>query len=167
MHANGFSLVREIVARSSYTYSSPCPWSTTSTQTLGRVLVEPTRIYVAQVLPVCRRGLIKGLSHITGGGFIENVPRVLPGDLGCVIDVSTWPWPDVFRWLKTQGGVPGLEMARTFNNGIGMVVVVDEKGKERVIEMLREGEGEGGEVYEIGKVVKGKGVEMRNLEMWV
>ena len=73
----------------------------------------------------------------------------------------------MFRWLKTQGGVPGLEMARTFNNGIGMVVVVDEKGKERVIEMLREGEGEGGEVYEIGKVVKGKGVEMRNLEMWV
>jgi len=111
--------------------------------------------------------LIKGLSHITGGGFIENVPRVLPGDLGCVIDVSTWPWPDVFKWLKMQGGVTGLEMARTFNNGIGMVVVVDEKEKERVVKMLREGEGEGGEVYEIGKVVKGKGVEMRNLEMWV
>lgn len=94
---------------------------------------------------------------------------MLPGDLGCVIDVSTWPWPDVFKWLKTQGGVTGLEMARTFNNGIGMVVVVDEKEKERVVKMLREGEGEGegGEVYEIGKVVKGKGVEMRNLEMWV
>jgi len=165
VHANGFSLVREIVARSPYTYSSPCPWSTT--QTLGRALVEPTRIYVAQVLPVCQRGLIKGLSHITGGGFIENVPRVLPGDLGCVIDVSTWPWPDVFRWLKTQGGVAGLEMARTFNNGIGMVVIVDEEEKEKVVEMLREGGGGGGgEVYEIGKVVKGKGVEMRNLEMW-
>ena len=117
------------------------------------------------------------MSHITGGGFIENIPRVLPCDLGCYVDALTWPWPDLFRWLKREGGVDGLEMARTFNNGIGMVVIVSEEEKERVVGMLKGGgEGEGekekeekravAEVYEIGKVVKGRGVEMRNLEVW-
>ncbi|KXN86766.1 Bifunctional purine biosynthetic protein ADE1 [Leucoagaricus sp. SymC.cos] len=124
VHSNGFSLVRKIVCRSQYTYDSPCPWSPTSPQTLGRTLLEPTKIYTSQILPLTKLGLIKAMSHITGGGFIENVPRALPDDLGCYIDGKAWPYPDVFRWLKREGAVDGLEMARTFNNGIGMVLVV-------------------------------------------
>ncbi|KXN88719.1 Bifunctional purine biosynthetic protein ADE1 [Leucoagaricus sp. SymC.cos] len=163
VHSNGFSLVRKIIGRSQYTYDSPCPWSPTSPQTLGRTLLEPTKIYTSQILPLTKLRLIKAMSHITGGGFIENIPRVLPDDLGCYIDAKSWPYPDVFRWLKKEGAVDGLEMARTFNNGIGMVLVV---GEAKVGEVRRVVEQMGEVVYEIGKVVRGRGVQMRNLEVW-
>lgn len=191
IHSNGFSLVRKIIARSQYTYSSPCPWenptitiasstdppppspsaqpSSTPTITLGRALLEPTRIYVPQVLPIVKRGLIKAMSHITGGGFIENIPRVLPKKLGCYIDASAWPYPPLFQWLKREGVVDALEMARTFNNGIGMVLIVSPRDVRIVKEMLaREVQevGRKARVYEIGMVTGDAGVEMRNLKAW-
>ncbi|KAJ7070804.1 aminoimidazole ribonucleotide synthetase [Mycena amicta] len=119
LHSNGFSLVRKIISLTGLPYSAPCPWDEQTT--LGRALLEPTRIYVKQILPAAKAGLLKGMAHITGGGFIENIPRVLPPNLGCYIDTAAWPPPPVFRFLMKQGGVAPLEMARTFNNGIGMV----------------------------------------------
>ncbi|KAJ7161336.1 aminoimidazole ribonucleotide synthetase [Mycena crocata] len=162
LHSNGFSLVRKIISLSGLKYSSPCPWDEQTT--LGRALLEPTRIYVKQILPAAQAGLLKGMSHITGGGFIENIPRVMPKNLGCYIDASTWTLPPVFRFLMEHGGVAPLEMARTFNNGIGMVCIVSHKDVEVAIDALqRSGQAK---VHKIGEVVATPGVEMRNLEAW-
>ncbi|KZT05833.1 aminoimidazole ribonucleotide synthetase [Laetiporus sulphureus 93-53] len=162
IHSNGFSLVRKIVALSGLSYSSPCPWD--EHITLGRALLEPTKIYVRSLLPAAQAGLIKGMSHITGGGFIENVPRVLPKGLGCYIDASSWDLPPVFRFLMKHGGVEPLEMARTFNNGIGMVLIVDAGNVNRVIQALNDA----GEtrIFRMGEVTGQSGVEMRNLGAW-
>jgi phosphoribosylamine--glycine ligase/phosphoribosylformylglycinamidine cyclo-ligase len=161
LHSNGFSLVRTIISLSGYDYTSPCPWE--DGVTLGRALLEPTRIYVSQVLPVARAGLVKGMAHITGGGFIDNIPRVLPRTLGCYIDASSWTLPPVFKFLMRNGGVEPLEMARTFNNGIGLVLVVASNEVEAAIATLQ---GSQAEVYRIGEVVAQTGVEMRNLHTW-
>ncbi|KAI0034139.1 phosphoribosylglycinamide synthetase [Vararia minispora EC-137] len=164
LHSNGFSLVRKIVALSGLTYASPCPWATETSKTLGEALLEPTRIYIKAVLPAARAGLLKGMSHITGGGFIENVPRVLPSGLGCWIDAATWKLPDVFCFLMREGRVAPLEMARTFNNGIGMVLVVDAGDVDLALKSLKDSGEES--VYKIGEVTDIPGVEMRNLEAW-
>jgi phosphoribosylamine--glycine ligase / phosphoribosylformylglycinamidine cyclo-ligase len=162
LHSNGFSLVRKIISLSGLSYNAPCPWYTKVT--LGRALLEPTRIYVKQILPSVHAGLIKGMSHITGGGFIENVPRILPDGLGCYIDASTWDLPPVFRFLMKQGGVEPLEMARTFNNGIGMVVIV---GRAQLDQAMKVFSDAGPTIiFRIGEVVQGHGVEMRNLSAW-
>jgi phosphoribosylamine--glycine ligase / phosphoribosylformylglycinamidine cyclo-ligase len=161
LHSNGFSLVRKIIQVSGVSYESPCPWAPETT--LGRNLLEPTRIYISQILPVAQAGLLKGMSHITGGGFTENIPRVLPKDLGCYVDAATWELPPVFRFLKKHGNVASLEMARTFNNGIGMVLIVAAENVDRVVEKLKGGPAE---VYKIGEVTSDPGVDMRNLEKW-
>lgn len=161
LHSNGFSLVRKIVSLSGYDYTSPCPWK--DEVTLGHVLLEPTRIYVSQVLPVAQAGFIKGMAHITGGGFIDNIPRTLPPNLGCYVDASTWTLPPVFKFLMRNGGVEPLEMARTFNNGIGLVLIVAPDKVEATLAALR---GSQAEVYSIGEVVAEAGVEMRNLHTW-
>jgi len=104
------------------------------------------------------------MSHITGGGFIENIPRVLPKGLGCYLDASCWPLPPVFRFLMKRGRVDPLEMARTFNNGIGLIVIV---GKNYVDEALKVFQKNGGApVYVIGEVTEGSQVDMRNLDHW-
>jgi len=143
-------------------YSSPCPWLQDTE--LGRVLLEPTQIYISQILPVAKRGLLKGMSHITGGGFIENIPRVLPKHLGCYVDASTWELPPVFQFLMKHGNVDPLEMARTFNNGIGMVLIVGATKVEEVVELLQTGSSA---VHRIGEVTEKPGVEMKNVLAWV
>ncbi|CAK5280616.1 unnamed protein product [Mycena citricolor] len=163
LHSNGFSLVRKVVAMAGLRYDSPCPWD--SNTTLGRSLLEPTRVYIKQILPVAQAGLVKGMAHITGGGFIENVPRVLPKGTGCFIDAAAWPLPPVFRFLMKQGNVAPLEMARTFNNGLGMVCIVSAKDTEAAMTALRKN-GDA-KVYKIGEIVDTPGVEMRNLERWL
>ena len=98
-------------------------------------------VYIRQVLPAARSGLIKAMSHITGGGFTENIPRVLPSGLGCFLDAERWDLPEVFKFLVKHGGVEPLEMARTFNNGIGMVLVVARADVGKAREVLeRDGE---------------------------
>ncbi|KAF8846187.1 phosphoribosylamine--glycine ligase [Paxillus ammoniavirescens] len=163
LHSNGFSLVRKIISLTGLNYSSPCPWNTA--ETLGQSLLEPTRIYIKHVLPTAKKGLIKGMSHITGGGFIENIPRVLPKGLGCYVDASRWQLPSVFQYLIKEGGVAPLEMARTFNMGIGLVVIVGKEERQNVLNALR-AEDPGVPVYEIGEVTGTSGVEMRDLEHW-
>ncbi|KAJ3786111.1 aminoimidazole ribonucleotide synthetase [Lentinula aff. detonsa] len=162
LHSNGFSLVRKILESTNLSYSSSCPWD--STLTLGQALLEPTAIYIRQILPAAQASLIKGMSHITGGGFIENIPRVLPKELGCSIDASSWKLPPVFQFLMKQGGVAPLEMARTFNNGIGMVVIVSADSADFVAETLRKA-GDA-EVYQIGQVTTEVGVMMKNIHVW-
>jgi len=125
--------------------------------------LEPTKIYVKHLLPAVRKGLLKGLSHITGGGFLENIPRVLPSGAGCYIDVRAWELPQVFKWLMKEGKVQPLEMARTFNNGIGMILIVDPNKVDEVIEVIQ---ALGEQVYRVGEVVVEEGVQMRNLHIW-
>ncbi|PPQ71122.1 hypothetical protein CVT24_009858 [Panaeolus cyanescens] len=161
VHSNGFSLVRKIVSVSGLSYSSPCPWNPETT--LGRALLEPTQIYISQVLPLAQQGLLKGMSHITGGGFLENIPRVLPKDLGCYVDARAWELPPVFRFLMQHGNVAPLEMARTFNNGIGMVLIVAADQVEQAMSALSAGPSA---VYKIGAVTNTPGVEMQNLLAW-
>ncbi|EJD03673.1 bifunctional purine ADE1 [Fomitiporia mediterranea MF3/22] len=169
LHSNGFSLVRKIVTLSGLSYTSPCPWdnstlTTNAKRTLGEALLTPTRIYVKTLLPTLRTDRVKGLAHITGGGFTDNIPRVLPEGLGCTVDVSRWTLPPVFSYLMRTGGVEPKEMCRTFNCGIGMVLVVARKDVESVLRSLHES----GEtvVHEIGEVVSGKGVELKGLDTW-
>lgn len=154
--------MRKIISLSGLTYNSPCPWD--AQRTLAEALLSPTRIYVNTLLPVLRSGAVKGLAHITGGGFVDNVPRVLPEGLGCTIDVSRWELPPVFSHLMKSGGVEPREMCRTFNCGIGMILVVHPQNVQAVSQTLR-ANGETS-VYEIGGVISGKGVELKGLETW-
>jgi phosphoribosylformylglycinamidine cyclo-ligase len=122
-HSNGYSLVRRIVERSGLKYDAPAPFE--KSQSLGRVLLEPTRIYVKDVLAAIRNtGAIKGLAHITGGGLPGNVPRCLPDGLRASLDARQWTAPPMFGWLREVGQVPTDDMLRTFNCGIGMIAVV-------------------------------------------
>lgn len=166
LHSNGFSLVRKVISSASLDLASPCPWSS-SAPSIGHALLEPTVIYILQLLSVLRRPSpgVKALSHITGGGFIENVPRVLPAGCGARIDGASYPLPDVFPWLMRVGGIAPLEMARTFNCGIGMVVVVEAERASEIEKAFNDFEG-GARAYRIGEVTAGEGVQMVGLEAW-
>ncbi|SEE34101.1 phosphoribosylformylglycinamidine cyclo-ligase [Rhizobiales bacterium GAS191] len=152
VHSNGFSLVRRIVAESKLAWEDGAPFA--AGQSLAAALLTPTRIYVKSVLGVLRDNeagaSLKALAHITGGGFPENIPRVLPKPLGVSLDLSAIPVLPVFRWLAATGPVAEDEMLRAFNCGIGMVAVVAREGAEAV---LRAFEAQGEEVSRIGEVV--------------
>ena len=121
VHSNGFSLVRKIVEISGLAWTAPAPFEKSAT--LAEALLRPTRIYVKPCLSAIAGGGIKALAHVTGGGLVDNVPRVLPEGCEAVLRGGAWKMPPVFDWLRRTGGVPDDDMARTFNCGIGMVVV--------------------------------------------
>ncbi len=140
VHSNGYSLVRKIVEVSSLGWNAPAPFA--PGQTLAEALLEPTRIYVKPLLKAIRStGGIRGLVHITGGGFPDNIPRILPDGLGVRLDLAAFTPPPVFGWLAKTGNVAEPEMLRTFNCGFGMVVVAAKDRADAVIECLK-GEGE-------------------------
>jgi phosphoribosylformylglycinamidine cyclo-ligase len=143
-HSNGYSLVRRILER-----AQPDLAGDFHGRRLADVLIEPTRIYVKPVLKLAGEVPVKGLAHITGGGLVENVPRVLPEGVQAVLDKSAWPLPPLFRWLQTQGNVAEAEMHRVFNCGIGMVVVVSPGDADRATALLRSA---GETVYRIGAI---------------
>ncbi|KAK2089571.1 hypothetical protein P7K49_032237 [Saguinus oedipus] len=149
LHSNGFSLVRKIVAKSSLQYSSPAP-DGCGDQTLGELLLTPTRIYSHSLLPVLRSGHVKAFAHITGGGLLENIPRVLPEKFGVDLDARTWRIPKVFSWLQQEGHLSEEEMARTFNCGVGAALVVS---KEQTEQILRDIQQQKEEAWVIGSVV--------------
>jgi len=122
LHSNGFSLVRHLLAQATCKLDAPAPFDTPAA-TLAQALLTPTRIYVMPLLPLIRSGRVKALAHITGGGFSDNIPRVLPDHLRAQIDYDAWTPPPVFAWLQSLGGMSDMEMRRTFNCGIGMVAV--------------------------------------------
>ncbi len=138
IHSNGFSLVRHIVRKKKLNWSSPAPFDSTG-NTLGEALLMPTIIYIKQLLPLIQEGLLKGLAHITGGGLVENIPRILPETLSATIKQHSWQRPSVFDWLQQAGNIDDAEMLRTFNNGIGMVLIVAEDDTESIMAALSHG----------------------------
>ena len=151
-HSNGYSLVRKIMERSKPDLSAPFDGD----RTLADAIMAPTRIYVKPLLALMQSLTIKGMAHITGGGITENVPRVLPGNVVAEIDSSSWKMPKLFHWLQEQGNVAMQEMYRTFNCGIGMVVIVDKNDAERAISLL---EASGESVTRIGVIRERSGTE--------
>ncbi|KAI3787269.1 hypothetical protein L1987_41620 [Smallanthus sonchifolius] len=148
VHSNGFSLVRRVLARSGLSLKDKLPGESV---TLGEALMAPTVIYVKQVLNIISKGGIKGIAHITGGGFTDNIPRVFPQGLGALIYNNSWPAPPVFKWIQKAGNIEDGEMKRTFNMGIGMVLVASKEAAERILN--------GDETaYRIGEVINGDGV---------
>lgn len=145
LHSNGFSLVRRIVADTGLSYDSAAPFA--ADEALGSALLRPTRIYVRSCLAAIHSGGVKALAHITGGGLLENLPRVLPEGLAARLDGKAWPAAAVFAWLAEAGRLPSEEMLRTFNCGLGMALVVAPERAEALSELLREA---GERVYDIG-----------------
>lgn len=152
VHSNGYSLVRKLVEISGLGWDDDCPWDG---GTLGAALLAPTRLYVKQSLTAVRAGGVHAQAHITGGGLTENLPRVLPDDLGADIDLNAWDLPPVFQWLAKTGDMAEAEMLKTFNCGVGMILSVAANEAD-TIETLLANEGE--VVYRIGSVTKGTGV---------
>ncbi len=149
IHSNGYSLVRRLVEDGDHDIAKPAPFD--PSQNLATALLTPTRIYVKSCLAGIRAGVIKGLSHITGGGLYENLPRILPEDLVAGLDAASWDLPPVFKWLKSEGNIKPRELATTFNCGLGMIAVVPaDKAAAAMDILVREGE----TVFQVGKLVK-------------
>ncbi|MCJ1381057.1 hypothetical protein MMC17_004166 [Xylographa soralifera] len=163
-HSNGFSLIRKILKRAKLTVHDAAPWD--PTKSVGESLLTPTRIYVKPLLRVASQGVVKGMSHITGGGLLENIPRMLPDHLTAELDAGRWPLPAVFRWLKSAGALEDMEFAKVFNTGLGMVLVVAEADAVPTIMAL---ENAGETVFEVGRLVprtSQTGCLLRGLEAW-
>ncbi len=156
VHSNGFSLVRKIVSDNELDFNTVYP-ELSETQTLGEVLLTPTKIYVKQVLEVIKKCDVHGISHITGGGFDENIPRILLEGQGIEIKAGSWEILPVFSFLEKMGGVPHREMFNIFNMGVGMVIALDESEAEKAIEILTAA-GERASV--IGRITDKEGVEI-------
>jgi phosphoribosylformylglycinamidine cyclo-ligase len=152
VHSNGYSLVRKLVEISGLGWDADCPWAD---GTLGEVLLTPTRLYVKPALQAVRAGGVRALAHITGGGLTENLPRVLPDDLGAQIDLDSWELPGVFKWMADVGAISETEMLKTFNCGVGMILVVKADEAEALTKLLTEA---GETVYPMGNVTETTGV---------
>ena len=149
VHSNGFSLVRRIVEQEGWNLGEFLPGQ--GGRTLADILLEPTRIYVRSLLPLVQEGAINGLAHITGGGLLENMPRVLPDGCHAVVDASRWPLPPIFSLLQEGGRLAPEEMARTFNCGVGMAVIV---GSDTAASVMRSLQNES--AFEIGRIEAGQ-----------
>lgn len=150
-HSNGYSLIRKIIADKGLNFESPAPFD--NTQNLADILLAPTRLYVRPILEALRAGhKIKGLAHITGGGLLENIPRVLPHGTMVQIDASSWPLPPVFGWLAESGKLTTTDLARTLNCGIGMIAICSPDDVESLTRQLS---ASGETVFNIGTVIAG------------
>src|SRR5688572_3384485 len=151
VHSNGFSLVRRLIEVNGWKLDRPAVFD--QDHLLSDLLLEPTRIYVKSLLPLVREGKIGALAHITGGGLLENIPRVLPEGAHAVVDADSWPLPRLFAFLQGGGAIEPAELARTFNCGIGMVAIVSEADADAVTAALTEA---GETVHRIGYVEAGE-----------
>lgn len=152
VHSNGYSLVRKLVEKSGLAWDAPAPFAKNAK--LAEILMAPTRLYVKSALEAMRTGGVKGFAHITGGGITENLPRALPEGLDAEVDLSAWTPPPVFGWLAEQGAVTPEQMLRTFNCGIGLVAVADEKNSGHVIDAFQ---GCGDKAVRLGRLIPGGG----------
>lgn len=148
-HSNGYSLIRKVIEVSNADLNEPC-----GDQTLGEALLAPTRIYVKSIHALLEQIDIHAMSHITGGGLTENIPRVMPENTRAQLDINSWQLPDVFKWLQQQGNIEELEMYRTFNCGIGMVLVVNEEDADTAIDVLNKA---GESAFQLGKITSSSG----------
>ena len=153
VHSNGFSLVRRIITESMDSYDTPFEGST-----LGEVLLTPTKIYIKPVLEVIKNVDVHAICHITGGGFDENIPRVVHDDQGILINEGTWPILPIFKYLEKTGNIPHREMFNVFNMGIGMMIIVKPSDADKVISIL---EAKGEKAYKIGEITNQKGVVIK------
>jgi phosphoribosylformylglycinamidine cyclo-ligase len=151
VHSNGYSFVRKVVELSGLGWDAASPFSD---GTLGAALLAPTRLYVKQALAVLKAGGLHGLAHITGGGLTENPPRVLPEGLACQIDLGAWTLPPVFRWLAETAGMSEAELLKTFNCGIGMMLVVDPGKADAILAQLA---AMGEAPVRMGQIIEGQG----------
>ncbi len=131
-HSNGFSLIRKIIDDNGFSLHEAPPFDS-SYRTLGDLLLEPTHIYTESVLPLCQQNMVKGIAHITGGGLLENIPRMLPSSSAVELDITTWQVQELFKWIQQTAHVAEKEMQRTFNLGIGMVFIVDPQKADEVL----------------------------------
>ena len=155
VHSNGYSLVRRLVSEAKLSWDAPAPFD--ASRTMAEALLVPTRIYVKPVLKAVREtGGVKALAHITGGGLSENLPRVLPEGIAAHVDLSTWQAPAVFGWLQRTGRLDDAEMLRTFNCGVGMILVVAKDAADAVVGLLS---AEGESPVRIGQIEPGRGVK--------
>jgi len=163
VHSNGFSLVRRLIADNGWKLDRPAVFD--QDRLLGELLLTPTRIYVKSLLPLVREGKIGALAHITGGGLLENIPRVLPDGCHATVHADAWPLPRLFAYLQAGGAIEPGELARTFNCGIGMVAIVSEGDADAVTASL---EASGETVHRIGRIDAGeKGCTVRgSAETW-
>jgi phosphoribosylformylglycinamidine cyclo-ligase len=169
LHSNGFSLVRRVVTQTGLKWTDPAPFA--KDRSLADALLVPTRIYVKSLLALCRAartqpGLVKAMAHITGGGLVENVPRVIPDGMTVEIDARAWKLPPVFAWLAHEGGIAEAEMTRVFNSGIGMVLVVAAERADDATRLLQEA---GETVYRLGRVTPRAGRDgciVSHLDSW-
>ncbi|OOY09346.1 phosphoribosylformylglycinamidine cyclo-ligase [Thioclava sp. F36-7] len=152
VHSNGYSFVRKVVEMSGLGWDADCPFDEGS---LGEALLAPTRLYVKQCLAAVRAGGVHALAHITGGGLTENLPRVLPEGMGATIDLGAWELPGVFRWLAETASMEERELLKTFNCGIGMIIVVAADKADEIATLLA---GEGESVTRIGTVTANEGI---------
>ena len=150
IHSNGYSLVRKLAKENHWDLKKVYP---TFDKSLGEVLLTPTRLYPKVVLPLLSHIDIKGMVHITGGGFYENIPRILPEGTAVVIDGDSWPVLPIFSFLKKEGNIDAHEMYRTFNCGIGMLLILNQEDADKAMDILSE---QGEKIYRIGYVTKGK-----------
>ncbi len=153
LHSNGYSLVRKVVKDSGFAWHDKAPFGK-SEITIGEAVLEPTKIYVRPVLQAIRSCTINAIAHITGGGLLENIPRVIPDELAVRLDAGSWPLPPIFAWLAGAGDIEPADMARTLNCGIGMVVVCPEPDKNKCMDLLSEA---GETVFEIGGIERRSG----------
>ena len=143
-HSNGYSLIRKVLQVTGADLNAPFHG-----RTLGETIIEPTRIYVKPLLALMQALPVKGMAHITGGGLLENIPRILQADLTAQLDASSWPLPPLFQWLQEMGNIETRELHRTFNCGIGMVVVVAESDAARAMQLLTAADET---VYRVGRI---------------
>jgi phosphoribosylformylglycinamidine cyclo-ligase len=151
VHSNGFSLVRRLIEVNGWNLDRPALFD--QDRMLGDILLEPTRIYVKSLLPLVRNGKIGALAHITGGGLLENIPRVLPENCHAVVNADSWPLPRLFAFLQAGGAIEPVELARTFNCGIGIVAIVRDTDAADVTERLNAA---GETVHCIGRIEAGE-----------
>jgi phosphoribosylformylglycinamidine cyclo-ligase len=164
-HSNGLSLVRRVMETAGLEYGAPCPFE--SGRTVGEAMLTPTKIYIAACRAALAAGGVRGFAHITGGGLIENPPRAFAPDLTARIDAASWTLPPVFRWLAETGGIEARELARTFNCGIGMLVIAAPASVDTITAALT---GAGESVYRVGaleaRADDDPSVILENLESW-
>ncbi|MBY4677904.1 phosphoribosylformylglycinamidine cyclo-ligase [Marinobacterium arenosum] len=159
-HSNGYSLIRKIIEVSGADLSQPLDG-----RPLSEALLEPTRIYVKPLLQLIKQSQVNALSHITGGGLLENIPRVLPGSAKAVIDINSWQMPAVFNWLQQQGNVEAREMYRTFNCGVGMVIAIPATEADNALKLLQDAGENAWVIGQIEAAAEGEEqVELRGLE---
>ncbi len=155
IHSNGFSLVRRLISKADLSFDSPFR---NTGRTVGEEILTPTRIYVKPILELIKKVPVKGLAHITGGGFIENIPRMVPNGLGVKIEKGTWEIPEVFSFLQEIGALSEEDLYGTFNMGIGMVAVVPEAEVEQALSILEKA---GERAWKIGRVTKQAGLQWK------